>query len=100
KKTAPDGAVSGMPAIRETGPGKNLQAITVSTNSHATRRPDKVFTPHPAVVLGWAYKMHVLGSHHYLLLRRSSATSTIISSWPPTIRRLPSSTRISTALKP
>ncbi|TGB82531.1 hypothetical protein CRI65_20720 [Escherichia sp. E3659] len=31
KKTAPDGAVSGMPAIRETGPGKNLQAITVST---------------------------------------------------------------------
>ncbi|TIJ03441.1 hypothetical protein EYY20_16055, partial [Escherichia coli] len=28
--TAPDGAVSGMPAIRETGPGKNLQAITVS----------------------------------------------------------------------
>ncbi|ARV56582.1 hypothetical protein BZY78_22745 [Escherichia coli] len=55
---------------------------------------------HPAVVLGWAYKMHVIGSHHYLLLRRSSATSTIISSWPPTIRRLPSSTRISTALKP
>ncbi|WP_250234896.1 hypothetical protein, partial [Escherichia coli] len=34
KKTAPDGAVSGMPAIRETGPGKNLQAITVSTNGH------------------------------------------------------------------
>ncbi|TNK55168.1 hypothetical protein CI641_017595 [Escherichia coli] len=33
KKTAPDGAVSGMPAIRETGPGKNLQAITVSTSS-------------------------------------------------------------------
>ncbi len=33
KKTAPDGAVSGMPAIRETGPGKNLQAITVSTLS-------------------------------------------------------------------
>ncbi|RZZ13271.1 hypothetical protein EXX21_25755, partial [Escherichia coli] len=26
------GAVSGMPAIRETGPGKNLQAITVSTS--------------------------------------------------------------------
>ncbi|TJR08969.1 hypothetical protein C9Z48_12455, partial [Escherichia coli] len=26
-----DGAVSGMPAIRETGPGKNLQTITVST---------------------------------------------------------------------
>ncbi|ENO10832.1 hypothetical protein T22_004346 [Escherichia coli O157:H43 str. T22] len=24
KKTAPDGAVSGMPAIRETGPGKKL----------------------------------------------------------------------------
>ncbi|TXR00186.1 hypothetical protein FV311_16265, partial [Escherichia coli] len=35
KKTAPDGAVSGMPAIRETGPGKNLQAITVSTKSIA-----------------------------------------------------------------
>ncbi|MED8309704.1 hypothetical protein Q5490_12170, partial [Escherichia coli] len=33
KKTAPDGAVSGMPAIRETGPGKNLQAITVSTDA-------------------------------------------------------------------
>ncbi|TGB86308.1 hypothetical protein CRI65_09235, partial [Escherichia sp. E3659] len=33
KKTAPDGAVSGMPAIRETGPGKNLQAITVSTKT-------------------------------------------------------------------
>ncbi|MGS3349271.1 hypothetical protein ACB310_20000, partial [Escherichia coli] len=37
--TAPDGAVSGMPAIRETGPGKNLQAITVST-----KRPP--YTPH------------------------------------------------------
>ncbi|CDL27692.1 FIG00642913: hypothetical protein [Escherichia coli ISC7] len=36
KKTAPDGAVSGMPAIRETGPGKNLQAITVSTAYNAT----------------------------------------------------------------
>ncbi len=37
----------------------------------------------------------------YLLrLSRSGATSTIISSWPPTIRRLPSSTRISTALRP
>ncbi|MFH6729181.1 YggL family protein [Escherichia coli] len=31
-----DGAVSGMPAIRETGPGKNLQAITVSIKSIAT----------------------------------------------------------------
>ncbi|WP_099358120.1 hypothetical protein, partial [Escherichia coli] len=47
KKTAPDGAVSGMPAIRETGPGKNLQAITVSTNklqyieSAGLCRPDK-----------------------------------------------------------
>ncbi|MCW9930988.1 hypothetical protein, partial [Escherichia coli] len=46
KKTAPDGAVSGMPAIRETGPGKNLQAITVSTKSskfnilQGLRRPD------------------------------------------------------------
>ncbi|MCZ0404675.1 hypothetical protein OZG83_20930, partial [Escherichia coli] len=39
KKTAPDGAVSGMPAIRETGPGKNLQAITVSTVRIC--RPDK-----------------------------------------------------------
>jgi hypothetical protein len=28
--------VSGMPAIRETGPGKNLQAITVSTAYNAT----------------------------------------------------------------
>ncbi|MEL8905734.1 hypothetical protein J4W73_24855, partial [Escherichia coli] len=47
KKTAPDGAVSGMPAIRETGPGKNLQAITVSTQylqyieSAGLCRPDK-----------------------------------------------------------
>ncbi|MDN2036197.1 hypothetical protein FCZ21_00010 [Escherichia coli] len=48
KKTAPDGAVSGMPAIRETGPGKNLQAITVSTTA-ATCRLDKAFTPHPAI---------------------------------------------------
>ncbi|PJX98231.1 hypothetical protein CWM24_07450 [Escherichia coli] len=31
KKTAPDGAVSGMPAIWETRVEKNLQAITVST---------------------------------------------------------------------
>ncbi|MEF7931590.1 hypothetical protein, partial [Escherichia coli] len=54
KKTAPDGAVSGMPAIRETGPGKNLQAITVSTRRlqyiefALFCRPDKAFTPHPA----------------------------------------------------
>ncbi|MEZ2817974.1 hypothetical protein, partial [Escherichia coli] len=54
KKTAPDGAVSGMPAIRETGPGKNLQAITVSTKIlqciEFARfcRPDKALTPHPA----------------------------------------------------
>ncbi|WP_205708337.1 hypothetical protein, partial [Escherichia coli] len=54
KKTAPDGAVSGMPAIRETGPGKNLQAITVSTcflqyiEFAQFCRPDKAFTPHPA----------------------------------------------------
>ncbi|MCV4304247.1 hypothetical protein OH722_16585, partial [Escherichia coli] len=54
KKTAPDGAVSGMPAIRETGPGKNLQAITVSTPSlqyiefACFCRQDKAFTPHPA----------------------------------------------------
>ncbi|TIJ69348.1 hypothetical protein EYY04_10025, partial [Escherichia coli] len=41
KKTAPDGAVSGMPAIRETGPGKNLQAITVSTLRG-------LFSPQPA----------------------------------------------------
>ncbi|MFY4360522.1 hypothetical protein ACM90R_24190, partial [Escherichia coli] len=45
KKTAPDGAVSGMPAIRETGPGKNLQAITVSTGLN--RRSDKALAPHP-----------------------------------------------------
>ncbi|NNR11545.1 hypothetical protein GBS60_25000, partial [Escherichia coli] len=38
KKTAPDGAVSGMPAIRETGPGKNLQAITVSTTMQTVGR--------------------------------------------------------------
>ncbi|MDY7487979.1 hypothetical protein, partial [Escherichia coli] len=54
KKTAPDGAVSGMPAIRETGPGKNLQAITVSTSFlqyiefGRICRPDKAFKPHPA----------------------------------------------------
>ncbi|TGB89012.1 hypothetical protein CRI65_02520 [Escherichia sp. E3659] len=48
KKTAPDGAVSGMPAIRETGPGKNLQAITVSTG--AEPRSDKAFTPHPTLM--------------------------------------------------
>ncbi|WP_206663368.1 hypothetical protein, partial [Escherichia coli] len=54
KKTAPDGAVSGMPAIRETGPGKNLQAITVSTwlmqyiEFARSCRPNKAFTPHPA----------------------------------------------------
>ncbi|MCZ5451126.1 hypothetical protein O5470_01770 [Escherichia coli] len=41
------GAVSGMPAIRETGPGKNLQAITVSTAA-ARCVLDKAFTPHPA----------------------------------------------------
>ncbi|MCW4172787.1 hypothetical protein AB3328_13455, partial [Escherichia coli] len=54
KKTAPDGAVSGMPAIRETGPGKNLQAITVSTLFQQYIEftcfcgADKAFTPHPA----------------------------------------------------
>ncbi|MEX3041625.1 hypothetical protein AB4O54_00005, partial [Escherichia coli] len=54
KKTAPDGAVSGMPAIRETGPGKNLQAITVSTSFlqfidfARFCGSDKAFTPHPA----------------------------------------------------
>ncbi|WP_410203906.1 hypothetical protein, partial [Escherichia coli] len=62
KKTAPDGAVSGMPAIRETGPGKNLQAITVSTlilqyiESACFCRPDKAFTTHPAFCArGWLY---------------------------------------------
>ncbi|WP_212734595.1 hypothetical protein, partial [Escherichia coli] len=62
KKTAPDGAVSGMPAIRETGPGKNLQAITVSTlilqyiESACFCRLDKAFTPHPAFCArGWLY---------------------------------------------
>ncbi|TJE84540.1 hypothetical protein C9189_25350, partial [Escherichia coli] len=39
------GAVSGMPAIRETGPGKNLQAITVSTRCDFVDRISKV---HPA----------------------------------------------------
>ncbi|EGB62378.1 hypothetical protein ERJG_01593 [Escherichia coli M863] len=54
KKTAPDGAVSGMPAIWETGVEKNLQAITVSTRRlqyiefALFCRPDKAFTPHPA----------------------------------------------------
>ncbi|WP_334611038.1 hypothetical protein, partial [Escherichia coli] len=54
KKTPPDGAVSGMPPIGESGPGKNLQAITVSTNKlqyiefKRLFRPDKAFTPHPA----------------------------------------------------
>ncbi|MEF6960372.1 hypothetical protein U9883_01640, partial [Escherichia coli] len=53
KKTAPDGAVSGMPAIRETGPGKNLQAITVSTRpEHRTVGWIRRFTPHPAIVAG------------------------------------------------
>ncbi|EFK51762.1 hypothetical protein HMPREF9345_01982, partial [Escherichia coli MS 107-1] len=49
KKTAPDGAVSGMPAIRETGPGKNLQAITVSTISSPVGRISEAHpTTHPA----------------------------------------------------
>ncbi|MEF4328382.1 hypothetical protein U9701_20530, partial [Escherichia coli] len=54
KKTAPDGAVSGMPAIWETGVEKNLQAITVSTQLlqyiefSCFCRQDKAFTPHPA----------------------------------------------------
>ncbi|WP_207104900.1 hypothetical protein, partial [Escherichia coli] len=53
KKTAPDGAVSGMPAIWETGVEKNLQAITVSTyflqyiEFARSCRSDKAFTPHP-----------------------------------------------------
>ncbi|EGO8453863.1 hypothetical protein C2M16_23950 [Escherichia coli] len=33
--------MSGMPAIRETGPGKNLQAVTVSTVKAQICRPDK-----------------------------------------------------------
>ncbi|NNR20650.1 hypothetical protein GBT08_20410 [Escherichia coli] len=48
KKTAPDGAVSGMPAIRETEPGKNLQAITVSTSSRTS--------PPPEVLILMSYK--------------------------------------------
>ncbi|WP_214291093.1 hypothetical protein, partial [Escherichia coli] len=53
-KTAPVGAVSGMPAILETGRGKNLHEITVSTPSlqyiefACFCRQDKAFTPHPA----------------------------------------------------
>ncbi|WP_213080793.1 hypothetical protein, partial [Escherichia coli] len=53
KKTAPDGAVSGMPAIWETRVEKNLQAITVSTyflqyiEFARSCRSDKAFTPHP-----------------------------------------------------
>ncbi|WP_213080787.1 hypothetical protein, partial [Escherichia coli] len=54
KKTAPDGAVSGMPAIWETGVEKNLQAITVSTRIEQCIdfarfcRLNKAFTPHLA----------------------------------------------------
>ncbi|SQN02368.1 Uncharacterised protein [Escherichia coli] len=44
KKTAPDGAVSGMPAIRETGPGKNLQAITVSTDGALATKSGREFS--------------------------------------------------------
>ncbi|PJX06361.1 hypothetical protein [Escherichia coli] len=47
KRPAPDGAVSGMPANRETRPGKNLQAVTVTTQyleyieAAGLCRPDK-----------------------------------------------------------
>ncbi|WP_206603315.1 hypothetical protein, partial [Escherichia coli] len=53
KKTAPDGAVSGMPAIWETRVEKNLQAITVSTRIlqyiefAGFCRLDKALKPHP-----------------------------------------------------
>lgn len=53
KKTAPDGAVSGMPAIRETGPGKNLQAITVSTK-HRSKLPAGEGSPGFPKMLGIA----------------------------------------------
>ncbi|PJX97584.1 hypothetical protein CWM24_10560, partial [Escherichia coli] len=47
KKTAPDGAVSGMPAIWETRVEKNLQAITVSTKRTVPVGRIR-FMPHPA----------------------------------------------------
>ncbi|KAA9279534.1 hypothetical protein F6I15_16970 [Escherichia coli] len=59
KKTAPDGAVSGMPAIRETGPGKNLQAITVSTSNRTSLPPEVLilFRPQKAKnqPVGWFF---------------------------------------------
>src|SRR5690554_7811508 len=47
---------------------------------------------------GWKLTTHAFCSS--CAFSRSSATSTIMSSWPPTIRRLPSSTRISTVFRP
>ncbi|MCY1314391.1 hypothetical protein D9M70_650240 [compost metagenome] len=43
-----------------------------------------------------------IGAHVRLSLRasRSRATSTIMSSWPPTMRRRPSSTRMSRVFRP
>ncbi len=59
KKTAPDGAVSGMPAIRETGPGKNLQAITVSTSSRTSLPPEVL------ILMGYKCKKSLLAEQAF-----------------------------------
>ncbi|EFC1246388.1 hypothetical protein FSY54_11595 [Escherichia coli] len=68
KKTAPDGAVSGMPAIRETGPGKNLQAITVSTHYPLPT----VFTPiiFPPPFCTHSYKKYISPRKRLLFIFR------------------------------
>ncbi|TGX58891.1 hypothetical protein E5O92_17440, partial [Escherichia coli] len=60
KKTAPDGAVSGMPAIRETGPGKNLQAITVSTKSEPLDGSGGYATSSTSISLSVCRQTHML----------------------------------------
>ncbi len=59
KKTAPDGVVSGMPAIRETGPGKNLQAITVSTSSRTSLPPEVL------ILMGYKCKKSLLAEQAF-----------------------------------
>ncbi|MDN0459147.1 hypothetical protein FCX94_17295, partial [Escherichia coli] len=59
-KTAPDGAVSGMPAIRETGPGKNLQAITVSTKSEPLDGSGVYATSSTSISLSVCRQTHML----------------------------------------
>ncbi|POF70336.1 hypothetical protein C2W44_20795, partial [Escherichia coli] len=60
KKTAPDGAVSGMPAIRETGPGKNSQAITVSTKSEPLDGSGVYATSSTSISLSVCRQTHML----------------------------------------